>query len=148
MRSSHLFAALCSTLLLGCLSGRADSGASEPGGSVWAVDLVRTLPGRQTEYLRSIEANWAGARDIARERGVVLSYRALAAVPDEERGWDVLLMTEYADTESWERREEAFQEIFASPEFVRVPPTRPSAELREFLSSGVVLQAVVERPGR
>ena len=53
------------------------------------------------EYLLNIEANWAGARQMATDRGIVLSYQALAAEPDSARGWDVLLMTEYADSTAW-----------------------------------------------
>ncbi len=112
-------------------------------GTVWSVDLVRTLPGMQAEYLASIEDNWAGARALAHDRGSVVSFRALATDPDPERGWDVILMTEYADSTTWARREEIFQEIFAAPEFVRVQPASPSSDMREFVASGVVMRGLV-----
>lgn len=111
--------------------------------TVWSVDLVRTLPGAQRDYLASIEANWAQARHLAREQGAVVSYRALAAEPDTSRGWDVLLMTEYADSAAWADRETIFQAIFASPAFVAIEPARPSAEMRAFEAGGVVLRDVV-----
>jgi len=144
-RLHSLLVAVALSLSTGCLQPAARDGAPEFGsdGTVWTLDLVRTLPGQQAEYLRSIRANWAGARHLARERGVVLGYRALAAAPDDERGWDVLLMTEYADRSSWEQREAVFQEIFVSPEFTAGATSRPSAELREFLAAGVVLESVV-----
>ena len=110
--------------------------------SVWSVDLIRTLPGMQDEYLRNIEANWAGARHLALDRGVIKSYRALASEPDSARGWDVMLITEYTDTASWERREEAFREIFDSPEFVRLEMAVPNSEMREFVGGGVVMRSV------
>ena len=116
--------------------------------SVWTVDLVRTLPGQQTKYLRNIEANWAGARRLARERNFVLSYRALMAPPDSSRGWDLLLMTEYADSTAWANREAIFQEIFASPEYVRAPTERPSSEVRAFFSGAVVMRGVVSDGSR
>lgn len=116
--------------------------------SVWTVDLIRTLPGQQAEYLRNIEANWAGARKIARARNAVLSYQAFVAPPDSARGWDVLLMTEYADSSVWADREAIFESIFASPEYVRVPTARPSSELREFVAGGVVMEALVSEPRR
>ena len=136
-------------LVAGCLEAPSQSAAPvEPdtSASVWTVDLIRTLPGQQAEYLRNIEANWAGARKIARERNVVLSYQAFVAPPDSARGWDVLLMTEYTDSTTWSQREPIFQEIFASPEYVRVPTARPSAELREFVAGGVVMEALVSEP--
>ncbi len=137
------------TLLLvaGCLDTEPPS-PTEPGNTVWTVDLVYTLPGQQAEYLRNIEANWAGARRLARQGGAVLSYRALVAPPDSLRGWDVMLMTEYADSSAWSQREAIFESIFASPEYVRVPTARPSSELREFASSGVVMEALVSEPRR
>lgn len=138
-----LLACVALTFSTACLHTSHANAASAHDESLWTVDLVRTLPGQQADYLRSIEANWAGARHLVRERGVVLSYRAFAALPNDERGWDVLLMTEYADEASWERREEVFREVFASPEFVAMTTSRPSSELREFLAAGVVLRPVV-----
>ena len=138
-------------LVAGCLEAPSEQAVPVEQGtinSVWTVDLVRTLPGQQAEYLRNIEANWAGARRIARERSAVLSYRALVARPDSLRGWDVLLMTEYADSSAWSQREAIFASIFSSPEYVRVPTARPSSELREFASGGVVMEALVSEPRR
>ena len=138
-------------LVAGCLEAPSEQAVPVKQGttnSVWTVDLVRTLPGQQAEYLRNIEANWAGARRIARERSAVLSYRALVARPDSLRGWDVLLMTEYADSSAWSQREAIFESIFSSPEYVRVPTARPSSELREFASGGVVMEALVSEPRR
>ena len=106
------------------------------------------LPGQQAEYLRNIKANWAGARRLARERGAVLSYSALKTPPDSSRAWDVLLMTEYADSTAWSQREPIFREIFASPEYVRVPTARPSSELRAFFDSGVVMRGVISDGSR
>jgi hypothetical protein len=121
------------------------SPAAAQGGSpsVWAVDLVRTLPGRQADYLRGIAANWGGARALARQRGAVRSYRALAAAPDTSRGWDVLLITEYADSAAFAEREVTFSAIFADPRYVagRVLGA-PSAELREFVAGEVVMRSV------
>ena len=134
-----------SLLFLGGYSGAEESQsvAVEPLDNtvwtVWTVDLVSTMPGQQAEYVRSIEANWSSARAIAVERGAVLSYRALVTSPDSGFGWDILLMTQYTDSTAWANREGIFEEIFASPEFVRVPTSVPSSELRSFAASGVVM---------
>lgn len=137
-------------LSVGCTPSPAEeplpSSETEDTNSVWTVDLVRTLPGQQAEYLRNIEANWAGARHIARERGAVLSYRALVAPPDSALGWDVMLLTEYADSAAWRDREAIFDSIFASPEYVRVPTARPSSELREFAAGSITMRTLVDQP--
>ncbi len=116
--------------------------------SVWTVDLVKTLPGQQGNYMRNIEANWNSGRNIARSRGAVLSYQAMVAPQDSSRGWDIILMTEYSDSTEWSRREVTFQEIFASDEFIRFPSPLPSSEMREFAAGGVVMRAFVSEPGR
>ena len=125
-----------------------EEATSDAANSVWTMDLVRTLPGQQAEYLRNIENNWAGAREIAINRKAVLSFRALAAPPDSVRGWDVVLLTEYADSAAWADREEIFESIFGSAEYVRVPTALPSSELREFAAGGVVLEEVVSSSSR
>ncbi len=115
-------------------SGRSALASDETSatGSIFEIDLIRTLPGAQADYVRSIKANWTNGRKIARARGAVLSYRALVAPVDSTRNWDVLLITEYADSAAYERREETFDSIFKSPEFVRVEPPRPNEAMRVF----------------
>ena len=144
---SPVVALCCAVTVAGCAAaGRGSApGASAPpaADAVWAVDLVRTLPGRQAEYLRGIAANWAGARALARERGAVRSYRALAAAPDSGRGWDVLLVTEYADSAAYAAREATFRTIFADPRYVAGRVTgAPADELRAFVAGGVVMRSV------
>lgn len=113
--------------------------------SLWEVDLIRTLPGAQADYIRSIKANWTNGRRLARVRGEVLSYRALVAPVDSARGWDVLLMTEYADSAAYARREDTFDAIFKSPEFVRVEPPRPNEAMRAFVAL-VPMRSFVAQP--
>jgi hypothetical protein len=125
-------------------SRQLEPGEPDPGQSVWSVDLIRTLPGQQGEYLHSIEANWAGARKIALDQDAILSYRALVAEPDSLRNWDVLLMTEYSDSTAWNQREEIFASIFASPDYTAVPTSKPSSELRAFESTGIVMKTLAE----
>ena len=142
-RKHYAFALLIAVaVLLVGESGRTAVAQSDGSSSVWSVDLIRTLPGQQSEYLRNIEANWSGARRLAVERGAVLSYRALAAPSDSSRGWDIILMTEYADSTAYAQREDIFRAIFDSPEFVRLEMDRPSSELREFVAGGVTMWGV------
>jgi hypothetical protein len=90
-------------MVLGCAPSRPPAGspatvAAPSSASVWSVDLVRTRAGQQAEYLRGIQANWAGARRLAVAGGEVRTYHALAAPPDSTRGWDVMLLTEFRDS--------------------------------------------------
>ncbi len=130
-------------VFMGCQEPAAPSVPTQ--NTVWAVDLVTTLPGQQATYIESIKTNWANARRIAKARGSVLSYRAFAATKDSTRGWDVMLMTEYSDSTAWSNREPIFQAIFESEEFVFVEPGSPSAEMRTFFVSDVAMQHFVNQ---
>lgn len=132
-------------LLSSCSDKQLDGDTDRSTNTVWTVDLIRTLPGQQDNYIHSIETNWANARRIARQRGNILSYRALVAIQDSARSWDVLLMTEYADSTEWAQREPTFQAIFESDEFVRVEPAKPSAEMRLFFGGGAVMRSFVNQ---
>ena len=105
--------------------------------SFWVADLVRTRPGMQDEYLRGIAANWAGARRIAHERGIVRSYQAFAVKADSALPWDVILFTEYADSASFAGREESFRQIFELPAYIsgRYNSARSPTELRTFFAT-------------
>jgi len=148
MRLSFFTTCVLMAVFAGPGYGQASPGRSGVSESVWTVDLIRTLPGRQREYLRNIESNWSGAREMAIERGAIMSYRALAAPPDSARGWDIILLTEYRDSTAWSEREEIFTAIFESPEFDRVEMELPSSELREFVASGVKMWGVAPPPSR
>jgi hypothetical protein len=149
MRSLLLYCTASLAAIIGCRTTVQQPDANIPAAhptSVWSVDLVRTMPGAQADYLRSIETNWTNGRRVARTRGAVRSYRALVAAPDSARGWDVILMTEYADSAAFLRREAIFEEIFASPQYVRVEPARPSAQMRAFATTNVAMRMFVSEP--
>ncbi|MEQ8328857.1 MAG: hypothetical protein RH859_00185 [Longimicrobiales bacterium] len=128
----------------------APPGSDGGSGTVWAVDLVRTLPDMAGAYRASIEANWASARALAVERGTVVSYRALTVPEDgpDLGPWNLVLMTEYADEAAHAAREATFDSIFASPAFVFRAPAHPSADMRAFAAGDVVLRTLVEGPAR
>ena len=105
---------------------------------IWAVDFVRVLPGGEEDYLTNIRENWMTARNIALEEGHILSFHALLAKPDSALGWDLMLMTEYADSARWAQREDIFAAIFESEDFEPVDVGRPNSELREFAADAVL----------
>ncbi|GAB5520074.1 MAG: hypothetical protein RhofKO_23250 [Rhodothermales bacterium] len=141
----HRLLVLVVLTLFGCQppvpSSTTDSAPAEP--SVYAVDLVRTFPGAQGAYLRSIEANWANARRLVQAQGEVLSYQAFVLRTDSSAAWDVMLMTEYRDSSAFANREATFQAVFNSPEFVAVPAELPRNEMRTFFASELTLHAFV-----
>jgi hypothetical protein len=91
-----------------------------PAQSVWTVDAVKTNEGQQANYLRFIEANWAIARQKLKDQGHIKSFRVLSVEPVVSQPWDVLLMTEYRDNVSYQKREELFAEVFKTQKLVLI----------------------------
>lgn len=83
---------------------------SQNRSSVWAVDFVKTKAGHFDDYLKFIKANWATARKEARKQEYIVSYRVLILPSNLE--WDVLLITEYANIDKYNAREENFKKVF------------------------------------
>lgn len=94
--------------------------AAQTGDSVWTVDAVKTNDGQQANYLKFIEQNWAAARQTLKEKGAIKSFRALAVKPEKSLAWDVLLITEYANREAFEKREAIFAEVFKTRKTVLI----------------------------
>lgn len=77
---------------------------------MWAVDFVKTKDGHFDNYLQYIAANWSVARKEAKARNYIVASRMLVLPSNPD--WDVLLMTEYADMQQFEMREENFKNVF------------------------------------
>jgi hypothetical protein len=97
-----------------CLSALAQNN------SVWTVDAIKTNEGEQANYLKFIEQNWATARQKLKAKGYIKSYRVFSVKPDKSQPWDVMLLTEYANREAFEKREAIFAEVFKTQSLVRV----------------------------
>lgn len=92
------------------------SPTAAPTDTVFAVDFMRTLPGEQADYLRSLRLNWMRARDAAADEGFVIRSEVLVREPRAD-DWDVMLITEYASREAYDDRETLFARLFDRPEF-------------------------------
>lgn len=100
-----------------------------------AIDLMRTLPGEQADYLRFFERNWAAARAEVQRQGDVVAYEVIAREPDGVE-WDVMLVTEYASREAFDRREATFGALFERPEFTMKPVDgKGPRDMAEFVGS-------------
>ncbi|MEM9998268.1 MAG: hypothetical protein AAF809_11255 [Bacteroidota bacterium] len=145
MRRAVLALALAAGLV-GCTpAGLVD--AAERAESVWAVDLVETLPGQQARYLQFNALNWVPMREAFVEEGIAHSFRVLTLPPDSARGWDVMLMTEYVDESAFEQREDVFQDVAARPgyELKRINGLGPR-DLARVVSSYEMRDGTVSNP--
>ncbi len=74
-------------------------------------DFIKIKDGKMKEALYYYEMNWKFYREIAIKRNFILSYKIVSAVPDSISNFDLILITEYADSLSHARSEVNFSEI-------------------------------------
>jgi hypothetical protein len=82
--------------------------------TISVIDFVKIKSGKQLEAMFFYENNWKMYREIALEKGYINTYQLLATVPDTTRGFDLMLITEYADSVQLKLSEARFQQIIKS----------------------------------
>jgi len=90
-------------------------------GSITVTSFVKIKNNRQREALYYFENNWKVLRDIAVSKGFIKSYKLLLNQEDPATNFNLILMTEYADSSQYNLSEERFQKI--------IKETRPDGPL-------------------
>jgi hypothetical protein len=79
--------------------------------SISGMDFLKVKNGKTAEATFFYENNWKVYRGIALKRGFIRSYRLLKTEPESGSDFDLILVTEYADTEQLKLSEERFNAI-------------------------------------
>jgi hypothetical protein len=77
--------------------------------SVYVIDFVKIKDNRKAETYYYYENNWKLYRTAAVEKGFIKSYNILTTTSDSAANYDLILITEYADSLQHKRSEENFQ---------------------------------------
>jgi hypothetical protein len=64
-------------------------------GTVWDITFVRTKPGMELDYMKSLAAEWQKQNEELKKQGVILSYKLLYGSPANQEDWDMMLMVEF-----------------------------------------------------
>jgi hypothetical protein len=79
--------------------------------SITTMDFVKITPGKAPEALFFYENNWLKHREMALEKGFIKAFRILETLADSIANFDLILITEYADSTQYHMREARFQQI-------------------------------------
>jgi hypothetical protein len=79
--------------------------------TISVIDFVKIRNNKQKEVLFYYENNWKVYREIAVKKGYIKSFRLLKTTSDTLANFDLILMTEYADSAQLKFSEERFQGI-------------------------------------
>ena len=79
--------------------------------TITTIDFVKIKDKKQQEALFYYENNWKVYRDIALAKGYIDAYQILSTSADTTANFDLMLITEYADSMQFKLSESRFQEI-------------------------------------
>ena len=96
------------TVFLICVTAAAFAQGSR---AVSDIDFVKIKNGKKAEALYFYENNWKVYREIALQKGYIKSYKFFTAKPDSLATFDIVMVTEYADSVQFKRSEENFNKI-------------------------------------
>ncbi|MBN8674664.1 MAG: hypothetical protein J0L56_11045 [Chitinophagales bacterium] len=82
--------------------------------TVLVMDFVKIKNGKQAEALFFYENNWKLYRDIALEKGFITAYRLEKTTADSSASFDLVLITEYADSSMYRKSEDNFRAILST----------------------------------
>jgi len=112
MKNKHkLFrASLVAVLLTLAASGYAQIHKYYTPGSVWSVATIRIHSGMDQAYLEYLDTQLKKESEISIKNGLMKSYKILRA-QDDDAGWNLLILREYASYASLEKNEEKADEV-------------------------------------
>jgi hypothetical protein len=79
--------------------------------SISVADFVKIKNDKKKEALYFYENNWKVYRDSALKHKYIASYKLFTAKPDSVADFDIILITEYADSTQLKYSEDRFQKI-------------------------------------
>jgi hypothetical protein len=79
--------------------------------TITTIDFVKIKNSKRQEALYFYENNWKVYRDIALKNDYITSYKLLTTSADTAANFDLILITEYADSLQFVLNEERFQQI-------------------------------------
>jgi hypothetical protein len=78
---------------------------------VCVMDFVKVINNNRAETIHYYENNWKRYREIALQKKIITGYSFLSVLADSAANFDLVLITEYADSSQYNLAEERFTEI-------------------------------------
>lgn len=76
-----------------------------------SMDFVEIIDGNEKEAIYYYQKNWKVLRQMALKKNYIASFEFLKDISEEKNSFDLILITTYANTEQFNKREEHFQEL-------------------------------------
>src|SRR5438874_12952791 len=76
-------------------SSSGSSGAPYTEGPVWDITMVKTKPGMDDDYLKSIAQTFKGVMEEQKKQGIIMDYKVLLGDAADRNDFNILLMVEF-----------------------------------------------------
>ena len=76
-------------------SSAGSSRAPYTEGAVWDITMVKTKPGLDDDYLKSIAQTFKGVMEEQKKQGIIMDYKVLLGDSADRNDFNILLMIEY-----------------------------------------------------
>jgi hypothetical protein len=94
-------------------SASSASGVPYAEQSVWNISLVKTKPGLDDDYLRSIAQTFKGTMEEEKKQGLIMDYKVLIGDASDRNDFNILLMVEYKNMAAFDGLREKTEPIMA-----------------------------------
>src|SRR5450631_510796 len=64
-------------------------------GPVWAVNYLRTKPGKFNDYMKYLRSSYLASSSEAKKQGLILDTKILLNTPRDANDWDIAIATLY-----------------------------------------------------
>jgi len=81
--------------------------------SIVIVEFTKTKPGLYADAMKYYEAGWLKARVEAKKRKYIASYKLWTLGENAEGEWNIMLITEFANQQTFDAVEPNFKKVFA-----------------------------------
>jgi hypothetical protein len=99
-------------------SSMAQDSAPYTEGSVWQVSFIKTKPGQDDDYLKTLKTSWQALADEGKKEGYILSSKILYGQNANPQDFDLILMFEVKNMAALDgfraKQDAALQKIFGS----------------------------------